>query len=29
MGLNKNVVLVVVALAMTLGMWMMPETISA
>ena len=29
MGMNKNVVLVVVALAMTLGMWMMPETISA
>lgn len=29
MGLNKNIVLVIVAIAMTLGMWMMPETISA
>ena len=29
MGLNKNVVLVVVALTMTFAMWMVPETISA
>ncbi len=29
MGLNKNVVLVMVALAMTFAMWMMPESISA
>jgi hypothetical protein len=29
MGLNRNVVLVVVALTMTFAMWMMPESISA
>ena len=29
MGLNKNVVLVMVALAMTFAMWIMPEHISA
>ena len=29
MGLNKNVVLVMVALAMTFAMWIIPEHISA
>ncbi len=29
MGLNRNVVLVLVALTMTFAMWMMPENISA
>lgn len=29
MGLNRNVVLVLVALTMTFAMWMMPESISA
>jgi len=29
MGLNKNLALVLVALTMTVAMWMIPETISA
>ncbi len=29
MAINKNVTLVVLAVVMTLAMWMMPETISA